>query len=134
MTGPAVPVPGGDPQAVRSAAAQLGSLATAHSEQFQSFQGHVKTALTGWSSAVAGQYAVAAGQASSRFTMVSTTLKAAEAALNAYANALEDAQRTVGWVNGQFAQLSHEASSGPRWGGLAETEGSLLRRRVLLAD
>lgn len=114
MSGAAVPAPGGDPQALMSAAAQLGSLATAHADQMRTFQGHAKTALSGWNSTVAEQYAVAAGQAGGRFTAVSTALKAAQNALNTYAHALESAQRSVGLVNAQLSRLNGDPSSGHR--------------------
>jgi uncharacterized protein YukE len=98
-------VPPGDPATLRSTAAALGGYAAEHARQLACFRAAVKTALAGWHGSAAEQYAMAAGEVGGRFTGVSETLKAGQAALNRYASELEDAQQEASRLNAAFAAL-----------------------------
>jgi uncharacterized protein YukE len=115
-------VPPGDPATLRSTAAALGGYAAEHARQLASFHAAVKTALAGWHGSVAEQYAMAAGEVSGRFTGVSETLKAGQAALNRYASELEDAQQEASRLNAAFAALPPPTPAPPASGQAAATE------------
>lgn len=92
MTAGLLRAPPGDAAELRAAAARFGAIAEAHYQDLSAFQAHVRTALNGWTGAVAEQYAVAAGQTCTRFTGLCNALKDAQLALNKYATAVEEAQ------------------------------------------
>lgn len=117
-------VPAGDPATLRSVAGQLGGLATAHAGQRTSFHNHVTAALTGWTGPLAEQYAYAAGQTSIRFTAVCNQLKAAEAALYTYAQALDSAQQSISAINGKLGNGTPDASTVRSLNGQADTDMS----------
>lgn len=126
MTTALLQAPPGDPAELRATASRLGSIAEAHYQDLTMFRAHVRTALTGWTGPVAEQYAVAAGQSCIRFTAVCTAIKAAQAALNQYAAALEEAQNQTAALDGQ---LTASASLAPQQRLIDEGSPALLHQQ-----
>lgn len=115
MTGPAYPVPSGDPETLRTAARRYKSLAQDHSTLLTTFQRHVEAVLKGWTGPLAAQYKTAAEGVYPRFKAVHEAAASAHTALHRYAGALETAQKAVSSANkasGKDAHNSHSFAAG----------------------
>jgi uncharacterized protein YukE len=127
-------VPPGDPGELRLAAARFSSLAEVHAGQQREFRDCVQAALAGWSGGVAEQYAVAAGQASGRFTAVCEALAEASRALGAYASELEHAQQVTGTADSEMTLLAAVPGRYHDEAGYISSESALGQREQAALD